>query len=262
MDFAQREVVYKTVDGADLVMHLYEPAAPREAPLGAIVFFFGGGWTNGNPGQFFPHCEHLAKRGMVAASAEYRVKSRHGVTPFECVADGKSAVRWMRAHAEELGLDPARIAAGGGSAGGHVAACAGVIEGLDDPADDLSMSSRPDALVLFNPVADVGATGPAVLLERFLGRGEEASPLHHVRPGAPPTMIFHGAADTTVPFSNVHRFARRMAEEGNDCRLVPFEGYAHGFFNFGREDKGPFHETVRRMDAFLTELGFLPEPDA
>ena len=259
-DFVRREIVYKSVNGADLVMHLFEPAAAREAPLGAIVFFFGGGWNGGSPGQFFPHCEYLAGRGMVAASAEYRVKSRHGVTPFECVADGKSAVRWLRAHAEELGVDPARVAAGGGSAGGHVAACTGVIAGLDDPSDDRSVSSRPDALVLFNPVVDLGENCREALLERFEGRGLEASPLHHVRPGAPPTMIFHGTADTTVPFADVERFTRRMAEAGNDCRLVPFEGYAHAFFNYGQEDKRPYYETVRRMDAFLTELGFLPEP--
>ena len=76
----------------------------------AIVFFFGGGWVGGTPKQFFPHCTYLASRGMVAISAEYRVKDRHGVTPLECVLDGKSAVRWVRAHASELGIDPTLIA--------------------------------------------------------------------------------------------------------------------------------------------------------
>ena len=87
------DVVYKTVNEAALKMHVYRPRKPA-VPAAAIVFFFGGGWKNGSPDQFFAHCEHLAARGMVAISAEYRVKSRHGATPFDCVADARSAIRY------------------------------------------------------------------------------------------------------------------------------------------------------------------------
>ena len=148
----QRETVYKSAGGADLKLHIFEPSErPSDKPLPAIVFFFGGGWTGGTPSQFFQHSRYLASRGMVAVSAEYRVKNRHGTTPAECVADGKSAVRWLRSHAAELGIDPARIAAGGGSAGGHVALCTAVIEDTKStarirvsvPVRTLSYSSTP-----------------------------------------------------------------------------------------------------------------------
>ena len=87
---------------------------------------------------------------MVAISADYRVKSRNQTTPFECVKDGKSAIRWVRQHAAELGVDPDRIVAAGGSAGGHVAACTGVIEGINEDGEDAAIRSVPNAMILFS----------------------------------------------------------------------------------------------------------------
>ena len=158
----QGKVIYKTVDNFDLMMHVFEPAIRMQELTSAIVFFFGGGWVDGTPSQFFEHCRYLASRGMVTFSAEYRVKNRHGVTPRACVTDGKSAVRWVRAHAVELGLDANRLAAGGGSAGGHVAACTSMLSGYEEGAKDLEVSSVPDALVLFNPVLDTSAAPIAI----------------------------------------------------------------------------------------------------
>jgi len=254
-----KAVVYKTAGGADLRLYIFQPEPKGKEPRAAAIFFHGGAWRAGSPRQFIEHCRYFASRGMVAVSAEYRLTSRHGVTPFECVADAKSAVRWLRAHANELGIDPDRIAAGGGSAGGHLAACAGVIRGLDDEGEDPALSSRPDALVLFNPAVD---------LVRFAERAgkprewaERISPLRHVREGLPPTIMFHGTDDKTVPFESVETFCRLMQAKGNTCRLVPFEGKGHGFFNYGREGNVSFHETIRAADAFLTRLGFL-EPTA
>lgn len=248
------EIVYKTTPQGELRLHVFQCGPGTHRP--AIVFFFGGGWVSGNPQQFFPHCRHLAAQGMVAVSAEYRVRSRHGTTPFECVADGKSAIRYVRAHAAELGVDPDRIAAGGGSAGGHVAACTATIAGHDEPSEDLAISSRPNALVLFNPVADTTKLGYGA--NRFGDDPTVLSPVHHVTGGLPPTIIFHGTADTTVPFENVERFCREMHEAGNECTLVPFEGKKHGFFNYGRdEDNRSYNETVARMDEFLRRHGYL-----
>lgn len=232
-----------------------------------MVFFFGGGWTNGSPNQFYAHCKYLASRGMVAMSADYRVKSRQDVTPFECVADAKSAMRFVRSHAAELGIDPERVAAGGGSAGGHLAAACGTIVDLDEPSEDKSVSSRPNAVVLFNPAvmlafdADASASTERLqsLKERFKGRdAKEISPYHHVAAGQPPTIIFHGIADTTVPYRTVEQFTAAMKNAGNRCELVGYEGQTHGFFNFGRTDK--FFDTVAEMDRFLVSLGYLTGP--
>jgi len=254
---AQREVVYKTVGNVELKLHLFEPKdRDIEERLSAVVFFFGGGWVGGTPKQFFPHCRYLATRGMVAMSAEYRVKSRHGTTPFECVRDGKSAVRWIRANAAKLGIDPDKIVSAGGSAGGHVAACTGTIEGCEEEGEQTKVSSVPNAMMLFNPVIDT--TGKGYGAGKLKGRETEISPCHHVGEGVPPTIIFHGTADTCVPFENVERFTRLMKAAGNTCELAPFEGKSHGFFNYGR-DKGneSFIKTLRAADKFLSKHGFL-----
>jgi len=248
-------IPFKKTDKGDLILHVFRPedwkASDKRA---AIVFFFGGGWQGGSPQQFYAHCAHLASKGMVAVSAQYRTKSSHGTDPFTCIADGKSAVRWLRQHATEQGIDPDRLAAGGGSAGGHVGACTGVLQGLDEKGEDLSISSVPNALVLFNPVIDTSEKGYG---QKKLGdRWKEASPAHNVHKDVPPTLIFHGRSDTTVPYENVERFTAEMKKLGRRCELVGYDGQGHGFFNYGRP---AYDDTIPKMDAFLTSLGFLPK---
>lgn len=148
-----KEEVYKTINGTQLKLFIFNPerSNPTE-PRPAVVFFFGGGWTNGSPGQFQNQCRYLASRGMVAITADYRVASRQNVKAVDCVRDAKSAIRYVRENAARLGVDPQHIAAGGGSAGGHIAACTGTIIGLDEEGENTAISSVPNAMVLFNPV--------------------------------------------------------------------------------------------------------------
>ena len=258
------EEVYKNAGGTDLKIYIFNPpghSATQRRP--AIVFFFGGGWSSGSPAQFENQCRYLASLGMVAMTADYRVKNRQGVAAVECVRDAKSAIRWVRQNAGRLGVDPNHIAAGGGSAGGHLAAAAGVIDGLDEPGENLKISSRPNALVLFNPalvLAPVAGESNAKfpdLRERAGVDPVQISPWHHVRKGAPPTIIFHGKADTTVPYATAEMFASKMKDAGNRCELVGFEGAAHGFFNFGRQGSQGYRETLRRAAEFLQSLGYL-----
>lgn len=252
-----KTLVFKTTTDAKgnavkLKLHVFEPAGHTAADKrAAAVFFFGGGWTGGNPAQFYAHCKYLASRGMWAASAEYRVKSRHGTSAFECVADGKSAVRYIRANAAKLGVDPKRIASGGGSAGGHVGACTGTIPALEEKGEDTSISSAPNAMLLFNPATNT------MWINRLGPRRKEISPVHHVRKGICPTFLTHGTNDTTVPFANAKAFAEAMTKAGNRCEFLAYEGGSHGFFNFGRDGNTPFIKTVTAADRFLTSLGFL-----
>ena len=251
-----RPEVYKTVGDASLRLFVHEPAGHKASDKRpAIVFFFGGGWMGGSVGQFQHHSAYLASRGMVAITAEYRVKRAHGVEPFECLADAKSAMRWVRANAAKLGIDPDRIAAGGGSAGGHLAAGTAFVDGFESASDDKSISPRPNALVLFNPVIDTTKKGYGA--SRLGDKARDFSPVHHVKAGAPPAIVFHGTADKTVPFENVERFRDRMKKAGSRCELVAFEGEGHGFFNYGRKGNKAYVATVRAADKFLASLGYL-----
>lgn len=256
---------YKKVGDVQLKMWIFMPEGHQPTNRSAaIVFFFGGGWESGSPQQFEPHCRHLASLGMVAVAADYRVKSRQGALPVQCVADAKSAIRYVRANAARLGIDPNRIAVGGGSAGGHIAACTGTAPDLDEPGEDKAVSSVPNAMVLFNPALllaplagkDFGGFGARVPASRLGVEPVRISPAHQVKAGAPPTIIFHGRADSTVPYATAEAFAEVMKAAGNRCELYGYDGQAHGFFN-DRPGNRYYAETVQKMDDFLTSLGYL-----
>ncbi len=262
-----RAETYKTVGDIDLKVWIFSPADQNENHhRPAIVFFFGGGWKSGTLSHFVRHCEYLVNRGMVAIAADYRVYSRHGVNVNSCVEDAKSAMRWIRKESSRLGIDPDRIVAGGGSAGGHLAAATATLPDHNDPNDDLSISAIPNALVLFNPALIIGplpgqdeSTTEALSEVSFRLGAEPASlsPYHHINPGISPTIIFHGTADTTVPFKHAELFCGKMHVQGNRCELVGYRGSEHGFFNFGRDENAPFIDTVNKMDEFLVSLGYL-----
>jgi acetyl esterase/lipase len=248
------QLPYKTVGETELKLHVFNPqdhCVSDQRPV--IVFFFGGGWKGGSPSQFYPQCAYLASRGMVAMSAEYRVESRNGTTPRECVKDGKSAIRWIRENAESLGIDPNQVLAGGGSAGGHVAAATATTTGFEEAGEDLSVSSRPAALVLFNPVFDNSPGGYGH--ERVAEYWEAFSPMHNLSETTPPTVVFLGTEDHLIPVSTAEEYQRRMVELGNRCDLHLYEGQPHGFFNFSRREN--FLKTVETMDNFLVSLGYL-----
>lgn len=248
---------YKTASGDDLKIYIFNPANhdPAKDSRPAIVFFFGGGWNGGTPGQFEQHSRYLASRGMVAMTADYRVKSRQNTTPKECVADGKSAVRWVRANAKRLGVDPDQVAAGGGSAGGHVGATTGFIDGFDDPADDAKISSKANALVLFNPVYDNGPTGWGH--DRVKEYWEGFSPAHNITKDDPPAVVFLGSKDPLIPVATAEKFKADMIAVGLKSDLHVYEGQPHGFFNQSKGGKDIFLDTIQKMDAFLRETGLL-----
>ena len=254
--YEQEKVLYKKIDGHELHLHCYFPEGhdPRTDRKPVIVFFFGGGWVGGTPKQLYPQCEYLAHRGMVAISAEYRVKSRHKTTPFECVKDGKSALRWIRQNATELGIDPKRIGAGGGSAGGHVAAAVATVPGLNEENENLSVSSMPNALVLFNPVYDNSPDGFGH--GKVKNRYQEISPMHNLKKGMPPTIVFLGAKDKLIPVSTGEKFRDEMRKLGNRSELVVYPGQPHGFFNQGKPGDC-FSKTMEETDRFLVSLGWL-----
>jgi len=253
-----KEVNYKEIDSVLLTLRLYyPPSAEKDEPYPAIIFFFGGGWRGGAITQFTPQARHFARRGMVAVLADYRVESRHGTTPFDAVRDARSAIRFLRQHAAPLGIDPDRIAGSGGSAGGHLAAAAATIESEVEPGESRKISPRPNALVLFNPVIDNGPEGYGY--ERVGGeaRFREISPLHNIRPGTPPTIIFLGTEDSLIPVKTAESYCQKMKLVGSRCELKLYEGRGHGFFNRNRSPEH-YRQTLDAADRFLVSLGYLP----
>jgi acetyl esterase len=254
--FAQSvsEAVYKTIDTTILKMEIYYPPDfDTSNSYPAIVFFFGGGWSRGSTAQFEPHAKYFSQRGMVCFLVNYRVRNIHPVTPFESLKDAKSAIRYIRKHASEWHIDPSRIVASGGSAGGHLAAATALIDDYNENTDDLSVSCIPDALVLYNPVIDNGPGGYGY--DRVGEEYRSFSPLHNIRSGAPPTIFFLGTEDKLIPVETARYYKKVMEIVGSRCDLKISEGEAHGFFNYSMPDN--YRKTVLETDEFLQSLGYL-----
>ncbi len=261
-EFAPQRVTYKRVGDTELQLHVFSspPAKPSAAPhpRPAIVFFYGGGWTHGTPIQFYPECAYFADQGFVAISADYRIASAHGATPFDSAADARSAIRWVRAHARELGIDPARIAAAGASAGGQLAAITALANGPDEASDDSTVSPRPDALLLWYPVLDTSAVGygHALFGERFA----ELSPLALVRTAPerlPPTLILMGDADSATPLATLRAFETAAHTADRTCQVVVYPGGKHPLYAYRDGGEPGRRRTLADATAFLTALGWL-----
>ncbi|MEN8725866.1 MAG: alpha/beta hydrolase [Lentimonas sp.] len=262
------EIIYKTVDGIDLKLWIFRPEGDRAEAAPAMIFFFGGGWKNGSPKAFVSQAQYLAQRGMYGVVADYRVASRHGVKANSCVEDARDALHYIKAHADRLQMDPDRIGVGGGSAGGHLAACLGTLYAKDDAA--------PNALALYNPATILApieiktahsAHSPKLIIKanlmlkfrqselrnRLGVTPSELSPFHHISERTPPTIIFHGTKDTTIPFLSAALFAEQLQAYKVNMVMKSYEGSGHGFFN--REPERS--QTNAELDQFLFSLGWL-----
>lgn len=227
-----KEQVYKVVDGDTLKMQLYSPdnwTSAKNYPT--IIFFFGGGWNGGSLDQFRDQAGYFASRGMVTVLADYRVKSRHGTTPYESVKDAKSAVRFLKENASKLQIDSTKIVASGGSAGGHLAAAVAVLPGVNETTDNLDIGTKVGAVILYNAVVDNGPGPGGFQHERMGDNWLTISPIHHIEKGAPPTLVFLGDQDKIIPVSVAHEYKSKMEAVGSICDINIYEGEGHGFFN-------------------------------
>lgn len=243
---------YKTVGEKELQIHIHYPPGWKAGDRRpAIIFFFGGGWNSGTPDQFLVQAEYFASRGMVAARADYRVKSRDKVTPDKCVEDARSAVRWMRKNSKRLGIDPKKLITSGGSAGGHLAACMMIAKSVDADGDDLSISTIPQAMVLFNPVLNFGHEGMIGRLGDDKQLAGRISPTQHISKKTPPALIMFGTEDRLKVHGD--EYWKKAEALGVRSEKYIAEGQGHGFFN-----RSPWRErTLIAADKFLASLGFL-----
>ncbi len=251
-----RRVVYKKASGRELYLHTFEPEGWKpgdQRPCFLVIH--GGGWTGSEPRRMYPFADHFARLGMVGISAEYRLRNaRRGTTVFDCVEDGRSAVRFVRTNAESLGIDPDKIVVSGGSAGGHVAVGTALFDGVDAEGESSDVSCVPNALVLLFPVIDTSEAGYGKA--KIGDRWRELSPAHQVRGEVPPTIVFHGTGDTVTPFAGAEAFQKAMREAGNRCELDVHEGGKHGYLMFDRE---LYLDTLAKTEQFLASLEMLPK---
>ncbi|MFZ9171202.1 MAG: alpha/beta hydrolase [Sediminibacterium sp.] len=252
--FTQERFLYKKIDTTQLYFEVYPSAINNQTkPAPAMVFFFGGGWNNGTVKQFEPHAIYFSQRGITCILVDYRVKEKHKSTPFESLKDAKSAIRYIRAHANDLGIDPSKIIASGGSAGGHLAAATAIIQDHNESTDNLTISCVPNALVLFNPVFDNGPGGYGY--ERIGDAYKSFSPLHNIKIGAPPTIVFLGDKDHLVPVETAKYYKLVMEKVKSRCDLFIYENQGHGFFNYKNIEY--YKKTISETDTFLQSIGFL-----
>ncbi len=212
---------YRAGAGEADALHIF--AAGHEPSRPAILFFHGGAWQRGSPSQFFPQCRVLARLGYVCISAGYRVAERDGTRPEAAVDDARAAWHYLRAHAARLGIDSRRIALGGGSAGGHLAALLATGQpGCAAPVDAA-------ALILFNPMLDLSPGRPD---HGYVAHDwRNLSPLHQLSTALPPALILLGDSDPELSEASAAAFCARARALGTDCRLDVAPGQGHGFFN-------------------------------
>jgi len=245
----EKDIVYGTGGSKDLKLDLARPEQ-SSGLLPAIVYIHGGGWQGGNREMYGNDIQQAAKRGYVAVTVSYRLtdpdahgKAKH---PFPAqVEDVKCAVRWLRANAEKYHVDPNRIGATGGSAGGHLSLMLGVLgesQKFEGNGGHPGVSSRVQAVVnYFGPtdlthlyssskrvagILDVLLNGPP---EQQSASYRAASPITYVSKDDPPILTVHGTADPVVPVDQATEFDAAMKKAGASHTLMLMEGEGHGF---------------------------------
>lgn len=257
--------VYKTIDTFKLKVDIfYTKQSLDKENNTAIVFFHGGGWAYGSPEEFFTTCERYAAMGIITFSVQYRLSIDNGVTPhktispIECVMDAKSAIRWVRENSGRYHIDKNKIVASGQSAGGHLALCTAMIDDHNEKSDNLRISSRPDALLLFSSCVNAVEGWCDRLLADRREKIWSISPAHNMKKGLPPMIEFHGIDDEQVPKWTVQFFDIAMKKEGNYFELHTYEGRKHYLGNGNTKYSRYFDDEILNLtDEFLRKFSFL-----
>ncbi len=252
-----KEYSYKTVEGIDLLLDVFTPPQFDSAkPVPAIIFFHGGGWDHGDKMTMDLACQYFAQRGVVTVTANYRFidplinqkKAKMGAAKSLCVSDAKSAIRWVRSHAGELGIDPARVVLGGDSAGTEIALVAALNKDINDPSDDLGISTSALAFVLYNPAF--------VRPSPSYDEDPRLEPYGYISSGTPPLIMFSGGEDGFKPAADELLADCGKAHVKAEMWIAP--GQLHAF----TKQSIWMTSACVKADAFLVALGFLKGPPA
>jgi acetyl esterase/lipase len=227
-----RGIVYREVAGERLELDFYRPVKTDDGPSAAVVVIHGGAWVSGKRQDMEDLCRAIAAQGVAAASVSYRLAPKHRWPAM--LEDAQAAVRFLRANAARLAIDPARMGAAGGSAGGHLA----LLLGFTDAPED-GVSSRVQAVLnIFGPtdlsrdfdpvVAD--QVSWMVIGKKYADANDEIrrfSPVNHVDKHSAPVFTVHGTDDKLVPVQQAKRLEEAMSRAGVHCETVLVDGMGH-----------------------------------
>ncbi|MBI1290622.1 alpha/beta hydrolase fold domain-containing protein [bacterium] len=221
--------VYRQIEPDPMRLHVYKPKDWKPGDKRpALIWFFGGGFSHGTPMNSAGWARTAAKNGAVGIAPDYRVTVRHNSNATHSIADARLSMRWVQDHAEELGIDPKRIIVGGSSAGGGAALWSTLSTVPPGSTADESPLYPATALYLLCPVSDTSnATGYGG--KRLGSFADAISPQHHLNTVMPTTYIFHGDADTTVPYDQSQRLHDKIVAAGGTCILTTAPGGTHKF---------------------------------
>jgi acetyl esterase/lipase len=238
----ERNVEYANAGGESLQLNLARPKA-GDGPFPAVVCIHGGGFRAGKRESYDPLTVKLAQRGYIAVTVSYRLAPKHQFPA--AVHDVKAAVRWVRANAAKLKIDPDRIGVTGGSAGGHLAQFLGVtgdVKEFEGTGGNPGVSSKVKCVVnVYGPSDFTKSYGKSVdaaeVLPLFLGGNLEtaraahvrSSPLNWVTPNAAPTLCIHGTDDKYVAHEQAVWMIDRLKACGVEAELLTLQGAGHGF---------------------------------
>lgn len=240
-----QDVSYTSDSDPSRTLDLYLPPH-RAGKLPLVILIHGGGWEAGDKRDFGGPCRDFVRRGYAAASLNYRL-SQQAIFPAP-VVDCKAAVRWLRAHAPQYGLDPDRFVVGGHSAGGHLAAFLGVTNGDKqfDQGDNLNVRSDVQAVLWFAGVADFvsrvrtpgyeSEAAPDSGQSRLIGgavlqntdKAMRASPITYVSRRSAPFLFFHGDRDRAVPVAQAREMHAALRKAGVPAELHILPRADHG----------------------------------
>jgi acetyl esterase len=251
---------YRGKDGTLLELRITRPLASQAKLLPAILLFHGGGWSNGHAWWMDGPAARFAAEGMIGIAVQYRLASQQrGTTPIDSVDDALEAMRWVRRHAKQWGIDSSRIAAGGGSSGAHLAA---ILAMLDHDGE-----TRPTALVLWSPAVSLTDSQWFIQLFGGIATANAYSPKLHVRRGLPPALLLQGGSDWVTSANSSEEYCRLMRESGNRCELKIYPGLGHMFTRqvdrqqqvdgYKDLDTGAEDDSYQRAFDFLRSLGLL-----
>lgn len=253
--------VFRQAGTNHMLLHVVKPVGwSKDDQRPCLICFFGGGWSSGTPKTSINWAKWGASLGMVGVAPDYRTRKRFGGTPADCISDARAAFRWVQEHAPELGIDPKKLISQGGSAGGLLAAW----EAMPQPGpakDDARITTPPAALILMFPESDT-KEDPKDAAKRFKGDTALAAACSvpdHMPAKMPPTIIFHGTADVTVPCRRSADLKDKLVANGNRCELVTFDELGHSYYSstYGEAGKAALIKTKKDAENFLVSLGLL-----